>query len=1105
MGKGKRNRLLHIEDNTGAPKKQQNKAKKQIVWPVWAKRALCIALLVAVLAGIIVAAVISGGTILRNRILVESKTGKYDMNQQMATFVLWYLAYQQGYQQGYYLGSYFAGNNGITDPDQVEAYAQQYGMQYALSQAADQTKLKLNSGLNDIKDYLIELVAGADAAEKEGLKFNANDKASVQDIVSEIQNIYIVSGHSSIPFKNFLAEYVGDSFKTSDIEAAAKVMIMCSKYTRFVSFGLQDDPDENALKDYILKNPAGFFETKYYLFNNMDTAFIRKHFSDEFMAERFESTIAKYYANIDRLAIMDLKDEALTAKLKELGLDTATEYTKTTTDGKDTYSPDTLPEAIGEYIFSTANKAGNFAAISGDKCAYLVYFKENASATKATIAYKEYQYETCKDKLVADFADVNFETIDMVKAELLKSIIAGENLTDFLTDNEKAEDKYDELIDAKAPANAELPAELNPEKVNTFNPADKNVTNTAPQSILDKLYAKDTTVNEGWHFVINNDTESYLVKVIKVEMTEDNKKTTDYTISYATFHNDLFAGVLETFEAEFTLYLLESKVEAPTYTMKFDDLKKEIITWLMDENYYELAMTKVANDDYKKLLESNKETLQQTLNDLFGENGVVEFTNSYATKKTFETTYDSKVYDYIFNSKNADSSQVIVGEDHRVFLVYVAPAHEENEEGHEGHDHSNTVSAAIKEYKYEDYIGSEQFTYTFEKDGKEESKDFYQAIYDDLSASGRKNTTTYKSADDLAKAELDGLNNDPTTWKPEQPKPITATKPVDKNDSNTLPSVILNKIYDGGSKATEIALEADKYYQVDDNGTSYVFKITEIVSDSKTLECKVEYVTFNDAPYYSYFRAIKSKLESTFSESSSTLKYPDSITEGSYQDWLFKGEYKAAENDTPAEHKFDRVKEDLTFIANVDSKNVVTSLTMYLIDEPATQKNNEDMTVYASYQLYETEKEAQKALKKLNGLTGSELLDAFSALKHREEDKLSGFVSTISPMTGVDLTKADVTDDNLEKWLFDENRAANNVEIIAATTKDGKSAGYYLAVFFSTEQAWLRDARTGWVNEALTDQIDELVKDYKFNEEAMEKIEDAPTTTTASTTTAPKA
>jgi hypothetical protein len=55
----------------------KTKNKKQFIWPAWAKRALCIALLVAVLAGIVVAAIINGGTVLRSRIIVDSKTGKF--------------------------------------------------------------------------------------------------------------------------------------------------------------------------------------------------------------------------------------------------------------------------------------------------------------------------------------------------------------------------------------------------------------------------------------------------------------------------------------------------------------------------------------------------------------------------------------------------------------------------------------------------------------------------------------------------------------------------------------------------------------------------------------------------------------------------------------------------------------------------------------------------------------------------------------------------------------------------------------------------------------------------------------------------------------------
>ena len=528
--------------------------------------------------------------------------------------------------------------------------------------------------------------------------------------------------------------------------------------------------------------------------------------------------------------------------------------------------------------------------------------------------------------------------------------------------------------------------------------------------------------------------------------------------------------------------------------MTFDSLEEKVVNWLMAENYQELVLKRYANIDNKKLLDSNKDTVDAALTEIFGAEGVQMFTKSYAEQKRFETAYDSKVYDYIFNSKNADSSSVIVGKDDRVFLVYVAPTPVKDQEGHEGHDHTKSVHAAVKEYKLETY--AEELVYKYTKDDKEESKSFYDAIREDLLAESRKNTTTYKPAEDLAKAELDALKKTdaPKVW--EDFASANATKPLEKNDTNTIPTVILNKIYPSGSKATKIDLTANTYYQVDDNGTSYVFKITEI--NATNLSCKVEYKTFEDEAYYSYYRAIKSKLDSAFKETSSTLAYPDSITTGSYQEWLFKSEYTEAEN----KRVFDRVKDDLTFIANVDSNNNVTSLTIYLVDEVAKQVNDEELTVYAAYQLFETEKEAVKALKKLNGLTGYKLLDMFTSFKLREEmgdnneeGYAPGYVITSSPSISVDMTKADITEENLKNWLFDANRKADQYEIIAAA--DGK--GYYLAVFSSSEQAWLRKARSGWVNESLENELKKLVADYSINEEVMEKIDGVISTTTAPT------
>lgn len=1077
MGKGKRNKQLRVEDTMGAPEKRQN--KKQFIWPKWAKRALCIALLVAVLAGIVVAAVISSGAVMRGRIIVESKSGKFDMNQQMATFILWQAMYQQGYNEwinDYYYQQFY--NSSSSSSTSSTSISKLYSSpnEYALAAAASCTKGTLNSSLSSIKDYLIELVAGADAAIEAGMKFEAHDKEDAKSVVTWMQNIYVDMGLAAqgIPFKNFLTEYVGEGFKTTDIESAGKVMVMYSKYSDYKSFNLQDDPTADDLQDYILKNPANFFETKYFTFTGADEAMIRDFFTEEFISERFESTIAKHYANIDRLAIADLKDAELTAKLEELQLNNANEYTKTTTDGEDTYSSE-LPEAIGKYIFSTSNKSGTFAAISGDKCAYLIYFKETSTATKATVAYKEYTYEDAKVALEETITGTDYASIDAIKEFLTKAIIDGENISSYMTDNDKAEKFFEEW--KKNTANFEG---VEYKDVTITKGADNT---DAPQSIVSAIYPKDedATPYNGWIFVINDPNESYVVKVTDVD--SENAKC---VATYVTYTDDFLVKVLTTFEAEFSLYLLESKVTAPTYSdkMTFEQFKEKVINWTIDQNFKELILKNEANellDELKEAMaDSGKDTLEEKLNTIFGENGVKEYEDFYSTEKAL----DPAVYDYIFNSKNKDTATVIVGKDDRVFLVYVAPKAADEKAEHEGHNHASDtiVKAAIKEFEF--------------NAESEENTSLRKTIYDALAAEGRKDPKDFaKSAEDIAKEALEGFKKaeGATPWEG-----FTSVS-VTKKDTGKDYQAIISKIYPNGSSTTSVSLKTGEFYQVDDDGTSYIFKITDI--NSTTLDCKVEYVTYEDEENYSYFRAIKSKLNSSFAEKAQELKYPSSITDGSYQDWLFKNEYKDAEGDTKASLTFERKKDDLTFIATTNNKGEVTSLTIYMMDTPAVQENDTTKTVYGAYQLFETEKEAQKALKKLNGKTGFELLDIFTSFKHTEkvEEYVSGghypgYVNTTSPTIGVDLKDSSVSDKNLKEWLFGA-RNAYDVKIIEAA--DGK--GYYLAVFVSGDEAWSRSAKSGWVDEAFTEHMKELVANYKINENAMEKIDDVVTTATTAT------
>ena len=1119
MGKGKRNQQLRVEDTMGAPEKRQN--KKQFTWPVWAKRALCIVLLVAVLAGIVFATLITSGTILRNRIIVESKSGKFDVNQQMATFILWYVMYDQAYSNwsNAYYSYYIYGDTSSG----IDFSLYQSPSQYGLAMASYYTKEALNSGLYSIKDYLIQLVAGADAAVmNENMKYTASDRQKAENFVTEIKNIYIDFGFGvqGMPFKNFLTEYIGTSIKTKDIKDAAKLWVMYSKYSGHKSFELQGNVSDDALQDFILRNPANSFEGKLYTLTGAEEAMIRSFFTDEFMNERFESTIAKHYANATRLAIVDLKDEELTEARKnhQLNDENVKEYTKTTTDGKDSYSPDTLPEALGEYIFSASNKAGTFAAISGDKCAYLVYFKETASSTKAKIAFETYTYDDCKTKIVEDMKDDSLATIDAIKAELTNSIIKNDNTTAQQTDNLIAKyylELWKKSTDPENNVEFTLPEGVETKTgVKTTKPLTSNDTNEAPKSILDALYKDGVTPYAGWAFTVNNDNESYFVRVTAIE-----EGTTNYTINYAKFVDDPFPALLRTFEAEFELYILESKVTAPKLdSMTFDELEESFVKWLLDAYFNELVLTKHAKDDFDKidaiLSDSNEEAKEENLNKTLAEIFMGEEDRTYEDTYSEQINLDSNVYDYIFNTNNKGKAKVIVGKDDRVFLVYVF------EDEHEGHGHAtdNTVvQAGIKEYRIEDYADDLQFKPAEDEEvDEEEIKTFRDMILNDLLGDDRENTTEEKSAEDLAEQAIKDLTKEtPDTWEPEKTLSTKLPAAKEADDKNEAPKAIIDKIYPKGNSTTAIELEVNKFYQVDADGTSYVLKVTKINDD---LSCDIEYKSFEDSDYYGYFRAIKSKLDASLSEESKTEKYPSSITDGDYLDWFFKSEYKAAEGDTKSHRDFERKENDLTFIDTTEDEDNVKSFTLYLVDEPVKQiKNGEDQTVYGSYILFETEKDAQKALKKLKNKTGFELLDIFGSFKttsevtdeeynkYLEEEALGkkptfpgypGYLTITSATQKESMKKTDVTDAGLKEWFFASDRSAYEITIMKQTlsdadAKDGKVAGYYLAVFVSSDVAWRRTAISGVASELLEAHMENLVAEgnYEINEKAMAKID----------------
>lgn len=1093
MGKGKRNQQLRLEDMAGAPQKRQN--KKQFVMPKWAKIAICAVLLVAIVGGIVAAAIINSGVILRNRVFIESKSGKFDLNQQMAAFILWRTAYQEAYYNYYYTSwGMYTDTEGI-----LKNFLS--ANDYAVMKATSYTNSTMKSGLNRLKDYLSKMVASADAALEAGLKLEAHDKEEAKAYVEQLQmyyaqfrndyaNKYTEATDTNIwrlrealaleSFQGFLELSVGDTFKTSDIEDAAELMIMYSKYTDYMSLELEDDATNDMLQDFILRHPEGHFKTEYFNFTSADQAMIRHFFTDEFMAERYEIAVAKYFASLDlNTSMTTAKKEA---QLKALGMDTFTTYTKTVdADGNATYSND-LNEKIGEVVFNTTIKKNQVSVIADEDKVYLVYFNADSTATTATLSYKEYKYADYADKL----PQIEGKELKDVIAECIK---AGENTTDTKLASAYAEELLAELGYTPKMEIANATA------ATTTSNSKTEETNTVPTVILDALYDGKANVTESpvWKKAVT-DADTATTYVVRVDAINKNTEGTvvSYSISYVAFKDDAFAALLRTFEEEFSLYLMDSSTDAPTYSIEsFDSFKKDVLNWLLDEHYESLVLDKKANKDLDDLLalkgNTEKEAeFNQKLNDLFGENGVKCQGKTYDLSKEL----DSEVLDYVFNSKNRGTAEVIIGEDNQVYLVYVAPK-ADNE--HDGHNHAKDTVVSIfgvKKYNFDEC--KEEF-----KIGEgENQKSYRDQIFADLNTKDREDTTAEKSSDDLAKEELEKFNQNEKVWPTtEELLPLSVKKPTSSTTSSTsiVPQAIINKIYPNGSSTTKV-VEADLkgIFQVNDNGTSYLVKITQFpASDDKELTCKLQYVSFEDSEYYSCFRTIQTKFNSLSKEA---IEVKNTSVTNAYQEWLFDGEYVEAKDGNAATHAFERKQNDITFIATVSS-NKVTDLTIYIVDKAPEQVKDETPVVYGGYLSFATKKDAEKAFKQLQKCkTDFAILDKFITLKSvSKDDKGEEIVnsatfdfalkkSTAGTNTGIDA--------NVEAWLFGE-RNAFDFEIVESA--DGKS--YYLAVYVSAEGTSLRTARTDWIDEELTAHLDKLVKDggYDFNAEAMAKIEDAST------------
>ena len=595
MGKGKRNRQYHFEDRQTNPQKYKER-KKQFKMPKWATYTIAAVIALAIIVPIVITSLISGGTFLRARVLVDSKSGQYDLNQQMATFILWQNMYQSAYYEWYYTSwGLYEDTNGITKDYKNAA-------SYGIDVASTYTNMYLRDGLDDIADYLTELVAGADAGVEAGLTLNADDEKAIAEFTTWIKNVYASSAYAGYTtYENFLTTAVGQGINAGDIESAAKLLTMYTKYCNYAKLELDDDPTEAILQEFIEKNPSGHYEIKYHQYSNasedflkklyeklgktydpkskdevllsMDAAEFRKLVIETVVEENFKTLVLNKYAvsgdaadALEALNKKNLSDEDRAKKLAELGIEKAT----LKSNNKD------INTAVSEWIFNSKRKVNETTVITSGDSVYLVYIfsqpKADASNSKVTTVeagWKEYKFADYESKVEGFY--------DMVKEDLINAE-KSENSKVHLSAEEIAKKFYDALKDNTQKWEDIKAEDLTNQTLTKPKDNDKDLS-----AIEEKLYKSGVTVKEGDIFQVDDNGTSYVLKVTKVSGT-------NYTVAYTTHKDSDYHSLYRSLTA--TLNSSYNK-DASTLTHPESTTKGSANEWLCEGKYDEAKKDRV--------------------------------------------------------------------------------------------------------------------------------------------------------------------------------------------------------------------------------------------------------------------------------------------------------------------------------------------------------------------------------------------------------------------------------------------------------------------------------------------------------------------------------
>ena len=392
MGKGSRNRQLHQQDRIDNP--QKYKKKKQA--PKWLFPLISLVVVAAIVIGTVASIITNAGIIPRNRIIIESESGKYDVNQNMATFIAWQSLYYNASMYWTYCSyGLIEDTYGITDTYTVD--------QYALTVAQSSLDTALRDSIDDVLESLKAYVAVCDAAYAAGVSLEDSDKATVDAAIDELKALQEEYSYTSL--KSFIKTFMGTGIKEKDIRRALEMSTLYNKYSTIKQVEFEKAVTLADLGTYRDQNPETFYKFDYLTFAAENEELAQKLTSEATTAEEFKNLILEYHFDENYKTVYNKYTtqveasedlEKISGKTNANGgtalTDALTEIGAVTKDY--TASEEGLNEDLKKWLFDTARKQYNTALVVSEDVVYVVAFmSEAANESLVQASVKEFAFK----------------------------------------------------------------------------------------------------------------------------------------------------------------------------------------------------------------------------------------------------------------------------------------------------------------------------------------------------------------------------------------------------------------------------------------------------------------------------------------------------------------------------------------------------------------------------------------------------------------------------------------------------------------------------------------------------------------------------------------